>query len=133
MEVALRSSRTRTTVQARISRTIGSSASERAFQGVPVALPGHESGKRLLLSGRVVSNFIVQSLLGRDIIIYGDGSQTRSFCYVDDLVDGLVRLMGAPVKSSAGIRQNIAGWLDAFDPTNPASLPIRRRSSTATR
>jgi UDP-glucuronate decarboxylase len=44
--------------------------------------------------GRVVSNFIVQALLGRDITIYGEGSQTRSFCYVDDLVDGLVRLMG---------------------------------------
>ena len=43
--------------------------------------------------GRVVSNFIVQALMGRDITIYGDGSQTRSFCYVDDLVDGLIRLM----------------------------------------
>ena len=43
--------------------------------------------------GRVVSNFIIQALLGRDITIYGDGSQTRSFCYVDDLIDGLVRLM----------------------------------------
>ena len=43
--------------------------------------------------GRVVSNFIVQALLGRDIEVYGDGSQTRSFCYVDDLIDGLVRLM----------------------------------------
>ena len=43
--------------------------------------------------GRVVSNFIVQALLGRDITIYGDGLQIRSFCYVDDLVDGLVRLM----------------------------------------
>ena len=43
--------------------------------------------------GRVVSNFIIQALLGRDITIYGDGSQTRSFCYVDDLVDGLIRLM----------------------------------------
>jgi len=43
--------------------------------------------------GRVVSNFIVQALLGRDITIYGDGSQTRSFCYVTDLIDGLVRLM----------------------------------------
>jgi UDP-glucuronate decarboxylase len=45
--------------------------------------------------GRVVSNFIVQALLDRDITIYGDGTQTRSFCYVDDLIDGLVRLMGA--------------------------------------
>ena len=43
--------------------------------------------------GRVVSNFIIQALLGRDLTIYGDGSQTRSFCYVDDLIDGLIRLM----------------------------------------
>ena len=43
--------------------------------------------------GRVVSNFVVQALLGKEITIYGDGSQTRSFCYVDDLVDGLMRLM----------------------------------------
>ena len=43
--------------------------------------------------GRVVSNFIVQALRGQDITIYGDGSQTRSFCYVDDLIDGLMRLM----------------------------------------
>src|SRR5436189_5654027 len=43
--------------------------------------------------GRVVSNFIVQALLGRDITIFGDGTQTRSFCYVDDLIDGLLRLM----------------------------------------
>ena len=43
--------------------------------------------------GRVVSNFIVQALQGRDITIYGDGRQTRSFCYVDDLVDGFIRLM----------------------------------------
>ena len=44
--------------------------------------------------GRVVSNFIIQALLGEDLKIYGDGSQTRSFCYVDDLVDALIRLMG---------------------------------------
>jgi UDP-glucuronate decarboxylase len=43
--------------------------------------------------GRVVSNFIVQALLGHDITVYGEGLQTRSFCYVDDLIDGLVRLM----------------------------------------
>jgi len=46
--------------------------------------------------GRVVSNFIVQALRGEPITIYGDGSQTRSFCFVDDLVDGLVRLMSSP-------------------------------------
>lgn len=45
--------------------------------------------------GRVVSNFIVQALLGQDITIYGDGSQTRSFCYVDDLIDGMIRLMNS--------------------------------------
>ena len=46
--------------------------------------------------GRVVSNFIVQALLGRDITVFGDGLQTRSFCYVDDLIDGLIRLMNSP-------------------------------------
>ncbi|MBW1735573.1 MAG: SDR family oxidoreductase [Deltaproteobacteria bacterium] len=46
--------------------------------------------------GRVVSNFIVQALTGREITVYGDGSQTRSFCYVDDLVEGLVRMMNGP-------------------------------------
>jgi len=46
--------------------------------------------------GRVVSNFIVQALRDRDITIFGDGSQTRSFCYVDDLVDGMLALMGTP-------------------------------------
>jgi UDP-glucuronate decarboxylase len=44
--------------------------------------------------GRVVSNFIVQALRGEDVTIYGDGSQTRSFCYVDDLIEGFVRFMG---------------------------------------
>ncbi len=43
--------------------------------------------------GRVVSNFIIQALNGQDITVYGDGSQTRSFCYVDDLVDGIFRMM----------------------------------------
>lgn len=46
--------------------------------------------------GRVVSNFIVQALRGQTLTVYGDGKQTRSFCYVDDLVDGLIRLMQAP-------------------------------------
>jgi UDP-glucuronate decarboxylase len=51
-------------------------------------------GPRMAINdGRVVSNFCVQALMGRDITIYGDGSQTRSFCYITDLVEGLVRLM----------------------------------------
>jgi UDP-glucuronate decarboxylase len=46
--------------------------------------------------GRVVSNFIMQALSGEDITVYGDGKQTRSFCYVDDLVEGFIRLMNSP-------------------------------------
>lgn len=46
--------------------------------------------------GRVVSNFILQALQGKDITIYGDGSQTRSFCYRDDLIDGMMRMMATP-------------------------------------
>lgn len=46
--------------------------------------------------GRVVSNFIMQALTGQPITIYGDGEQTRSFCYVDDLIEGLIRLMASP-------------------------------------
>jgi UDP-glucuronate decarboxylase len=46
--------------------------------------------------GRVVSNFIVQALRGAPITLYGDGAQTRAFCYVDDLIEGFLRLMAAP-------------------------------------
>jgi len=61
-------------------------------------------GPRMLPDdGRVVSNFIVQALSGKDITIYGDGNQTRSFCYVDDLVDGLIRLMNSDRKVTGPI------------------------------
>ena len=54
-------------------------------------------GPRMLPDdGRVVSNFIVQALRGQDVTIYGDGAQTRSFCYIDDLIEGLVKLMDSP-------------------------------------
>lgn len=53
--------------------------------------------------GRVVSNFIVQALRGDDITIYGDGSQSRSFCYVDDMVDGFIKLMGSDKKITGPI------------------------------
>ena len=43
--------------------------------------------------GRVVSNFIIQALSGEDITVYGDGKQTRSFCYVDDLIEAMIRMM----------------------------------------
>lgn len=54
-------------------------------------------GPRMLFDdGRVVSNFVEQALMGKDITIYGDGSQTRSFCYVDDLVSGIISMMEHP-------------------------------------
>jgi UDP-glucuronate decarboxylase len=64
--------------------------------------------------GRVVSNFIIQALLGRDITVYGDGQQTRSFCYVDDLVDGMIRMMETP--------DDITGPINIG---NPAEFSIR--------
>jgi UDP-glucuronate decarboxylase len=64
--------------------------------------------------GRVVSNFIVQALQGKPITLYGDGSQTRSFCYVDDLVEGLIRLMDTP--------DDITGPVNLG---NPVELPMR--------
>jgi UDP-glucuronate decarboxylase len=54
-------------------------------------------GPRMLPNdGREISNFVVQALRGEPITVHGDGSQTRSFCYVDDLIDGLIRLMDSP-------------------------------------
>jgi UDP-glucuronate decarboxylase len=64
--------------------------------------------------GRVVSNFIVQALLGEDITIYGDGMQTRAFCYVDDLIEGFVRLMRTA--------DNVAGPINLG---NPHEVPVR--------
>jgi UDP-glucuronate decarboxylase len=68
--------------------------------------------------GRVVSNFIVQALLGRDITVYGDGSQTRSFCYVDDLIDGLIRLTATPAE--------VTGPVNLGNPIEFAVLELAR-------
>lgn len=65
--------------------------------------------------GRVISNFIVQALTGEDITIYGDGSQTRSFCYVDDLIDGIIRLMGTE-----------AGFTGPVNIGNPQECTVRQ-------
>jgi UDP-glucuronate decarboxylase len=65
--------------------------------------------------GRVVSNFIMQALRGEPITIYGDGSQTRSFCYVDDLVEGLIRLMASPPEFTGPVNLG-----------NPAEFTIRQ-------
>jgi UDP-glucuronate decarboxylase len=66
--------------------------------------------------GRVVSNFIVQALLGRDIAVYGEGLQTRSFCYVDDLIEGLFRLMST--------RDDVTGPMNIGNPTEFTILEL---------
>jgi UDP-glucuronate decarboxylase len=98
--------------------------------------------------GRVVSNFIVQALEGRPITIYGEGSQTRSFCYVDDLVEGLVRLMNTGHEVTGPINLGNPGEFtmlelaeQVLDMTGSASIidhqplpqddPVRRRPSIA--
>jgi UDP-glucuronate decarboxylase len=69
--------------------------------------------------GRVVSNFIVQALRGDDITIYGDGSQTRSFCYVSDLIEGFVRMMASPNEITGPINMG-----------NPGEFTIRDLAET---
>jgi len=76
-------------------------------------------GPRMALDdGRVVSSFIVQALRGEDLTVYGDGSQTRSFCYVDDLLEGLVRLMDHPTE------------LGPVNLGNPAELTVLELAET---
>ncbi|SEJ41081.1 UDP-glucuronic acid decarboxylase family protein [Demequina mangrovi] len=79
--------------------------------------------------GRVVSNFIVQALKGEPITIYGDGSQTRSFCYVDDLIDGMVRLMGT--KSGFTGPVNVGNPVE-FTIAELAEAAVRLTGSTST-
>jgi UDP-glucuronate decarboxylase len=69
--------------------------------------------------GRVVSNFVVQALRGDPITVYGDGRQTRSFCYVSDLVDGLMRLMDAP--------DDVTGPVNLGNPVETSILDLARR------
>jgi len=79
--------------------------------------------------GRVVSNFIVQALRGEPITIYGDGSQTRSFCFVDDLVDGMVRLMNTDHSVTGPINVGNPGEFTMLELAN-AVLEITGSSST---
>jgi UDP-glucuronate decarboxylase len=79
--------------------------------------------------GRVVSNFIVHALENRPITIYGDGSQTRSFCYVDDLIDGLVRLMNSPRAVTGPIN---LGNPEEFTVRQLAELVVRKTGTSAT-
>ena len=79
--------------------------------------------------GRVVSNFIVQALNGKPITIYGDGSQTRSFCYVDDLIDGFVRLMATDASVTGPINLGNPG---EFSMLELAQLVIELTGSRST-
>lgn len=78
--------------------------------------------------GRVVSNFIVQALRGNDITIYGDGLQTRSFCYVDDLIDAMVTMMDTPAEFTGPI--NI-GNPEEFTMLELAELILRLSESNS--
>jgi UDP-glucuronate decarboxylase len=81
-------------------------------------------GPRMAVNdGRVVSNFIVQALRGENLTVYGDGGQTRSFCYVDDLVDGLVRMMEC---------EGFTGPVNLGNPTETTILEFARRISSLT-
>ena len=71
--------------------------------------------------GRVVSNFIVQALKGHDITIYGDGSQTRSFCYVADLVAGLEAMMRTPHAVTGPVNLGNPGEIAPSAPSAPAA------------
>ncbi|HSA78124.1 MAG TPA: UDP-glucuronic acid decarboxylase family protein [Nitrospirota bacterium] len=81
-------------------------------------------GPRMLLNdGRVVSNFIVQALKGEDITIYGKGTQTRSFCYVDDLIEGMTRMMDA---------ENFTGPVNLGNPEEYTILELAQKIITMT-
>jgi len=69
--------------------------------------------------GRVISNFIIQALIGAPITIYGDGSQTRSFCYVDDLIDGLIKFMDSP--------SNVIGPINLGNPHECSILELAEK------
>ena len=71
------------------------------------------------VDGRVVSSFVVQALRGEPVTVYGDGTQTRSFCYVDDLVDGLVRLMATP--------EEVTGPVNLGNPGEFTMLELARK------
>lgn len=69
--------------------------------------------------GRVVSNFIIQALKGENIAVYGDGSQTRSFCYIDDMIEGMIRLMNTP--------DDIAGPVNLGNPSEISILELAEK------
>jgi UDP-glucuronate decarboxylase len=75
--------------------------------------------------GRVVSNFILQALNNKDITVYGDGKQTRSFCYVDDLIEGVIRMMN--------ISEDFAGPVNLGNPQEYSILELAEKIISLTR
>jgi UDP-glucuronate decarboxylase len=75
--------------------------------------------------GRVVSNFILQALKNEDITVYGDGKQTRSFCYVDDLIEGVIRMMNTP--------EDFTGPLNLGNPEEYSILELAEKIIALTR
>jgi nucleoside-diphosphate-sugar epimerase len=83
--------------------------------------------------GRVVSNFIVQALLGRDITVYGEGLQTCSFCYIDDLIYGLVRLMATPANVTGPVNIGNPTEFKVIELAQMTHLTLANRPSSAAR
>jgi UDP-glucuronate decarboxylase len=78
--------------------------------------------------GRVISNFIMQAIRGENITVYGDGSQTRSFCYIDDLVEGMIRMMeyetGEQTRERDYTRPYLSGFPGPLNLGNPHEVPV---------
>ena len=82
-------------------------------------------GKNMCIDdGRVISNFIVQALQNKDITVYGDGKQTRSYCYVDDLIDGLIKLMNSNITTPTNLGND-----DEYTILKTAELIIQKTNS----
>ena len=81
--------------------------------------------------GRVVSNFIVQALKGEPLTVFGDGSQTRSFCYVDDMVDGLISLMNSPREVTGPVNLGNPGEFTMIELAKQVHRPDRQRLRAA--
>jgi UDP-glucuronate decarboxylase len=106
----------------RCAETLLFDQSRRSGMPVKVARIFNTYGPRMQENdGRIISNFITQALAGRPMTVYGDGSQTRSFCYVDDLIDGLIRLMESP--------ENVTGPVNLGNPAELRVIDVAERIS----
>ncbi len=127
--MSIRSVRARATTKASAAPKPCSSTITASGVEIKIARIFNTYGPRMSLDdGRVVSNFIVQALKGENITIYGDGAQTRSFCYVDDLVRGLIALMESPAEITGPV--NLGNPVE-FTMVQLASLVIEMTGSAS--